>query len=372
MIQSRPSPKFLTRNKTKGARSFTFLLAGSLAIAGCERHQGVAPKAATLGSSQLPSFEMVSSRSRALASAFAVAEGEAKGRLGVTVVHVESGERTSFHDDERFPMQSVFKLPLAVALLARVDAGELRLDEAITIKPQDLRSGPPNALADELPNGGTRSIQKLFEQMIIHSDNSATDLLLTRIGGAAKVTAKMRELGILGIDVSRSEAELNFDVSGVASPPPRETWTLQKLESLYESVPADQERAAMASYLRDPRDTSTPLAMAALLLRVHQRDLLARPSANLLVDTLEKTETGTKRLKAGFPPGTVVAHKTGGSGTFEGVTAACNDVGIVTLPNNAGHVVIAAFLRESRGDSEARDSAIAAVARAVNEAYAPR
>ncbi len=341
--------------------------AGSLAaLSGC--HDNPASKPETVP--QAAATASVPNRSNVLAEAFNRAESAAKGRLGVAVLHVETGERIAFHSDERFPMQSVFKLPLAVTMLSKVDAGDAKLDDVVTIKPQDLRSGPANALADVLPKGGTRTVRQLIETMIIDSDNTAADLLLARVGGAEVVTRKLHALGIDGVDVSRSEAELMLDMSAVTSRPPRATWTRDKLEELCDATPVTAKRAALAAYLKDPRDTSTPAAMASLLLRVYKKDALAAPSAAFLVETLEKTATGKKRLKAGLPEGTVIAHKTGSSGTFEGVAAASNDVGIVTLPGNAGHVIIAAFLREAKGDDDARDAAIAAVGNAVFEAYA--
>ncbi len=371
----------MIRTNAISCASVALALSGVLTFAGCKKpgtESAVASAAAPAGSTATaavaahlpPSLEAgAGARAAKLGAAFTRAEADAKGRLGVTVLHIESGERTAFHDDEAFPMQSVFKLPLAVTLLAQVDAGSARLDESVTVRVQDLRFGPPNALADKLPSGGKRTLGELLETMIIDSDNTAADLLLTRVGGAAKVTAKLRELGIENVDVSRSEAELMFDMGGVTSPPPRATWTLGKLGDACDAVPLAKRRAAQSAYLRDPRDTATPAGMAALLLRIYKRDLLAKASADFLIATLERTATGKAKLTAGFPAGTAIAHKTGGSGIFEGVTAASNDVGIVTLPANAGHVIIAAFLRESKGDEHVLEASLASVGRAVLEAY---
>ena len=147
-----------------------------------------------------------------LVAAFTQAEREAAGHLGVGILHVESGERGSFHGEEPFPMQSVFKLPLAIDVLARVDAGELRLDEVLPVRPIDIRPGPPHSLADEIPaTGGERTVLDLLERALLTSDNTAADVLLERIGGPRKVTERLVGLGIPGIDVSRSEAELMLD-----------------------------------------------------------------------------------------------------------------------------------------------------------------
>jgi beta-lactamase class A len=307
-----------------------------------------------------------------LLAAFTQAEREAAGHLGVGILHVESGERGSFHGAERFPMQSVFKLPLAIDVLARVDAGELRLDEMLPIRSIDMRPGPPNALADELPAaGGSRTVLDLLERVLITSDNTAADVLLERLGGPRKVTERLNGLGITDIDVSRFEAELMMDFMGVTARPPRDTWTRERIIESSRTGAAAQTKA-LATYLADPRDMATPTAMVNLLLRVHRQDLLAKPSAARLVSILERVTTGKDRLKKLLPAGTVIAHKTGSSGDTDGITAATNDVGIITLPGGAGHVIVAAFLKEAHGDDAAREHALAVVGRAVFDHYAPR
>lgn len=311
----------------------------------------------------------------ALAPAFAQAERESGGYLGAAVLHLESGESASYHGRERFPMQSVFKLPLAIDIFARVDAGELRFDEMIHIRPSDIRPGPPNALADELPKaGGDRTLLDLLERILITSDNTAADALLERIGGPSKVTERLRGLGISGIDVSRSEAELMMDFCGVTAYPLRDSWTV---EGIREAIRAanraapDARSKALATYLADARDTATPEAMAGLLARVHWQDLLKKASAARLVAILERVGTGKDRLKGLLPAGTVVAHKTGTSDETDGITPTTNDVGIITLPGDAGHVVVVAFLAGSRGDGAARAHAIAQLGRAVFDHFTP-
>lgn len=330
----------------------------------------------TSGASAGATSASSSALAAALAPVFAQAEREAGGTLGAAVLHLESGESASYHGRERFPMQSVFKLPLAIDIFARVDAGELRLDEMIHIRPSDVRPGPPNALADELPaTGGDRTLLDLLERILITSDNTAADALLERIGGPRKVTERLRGLGISGIDVSRSEAELMMDFCGVTAYPPRDTWTVEGVRDAIRAANRADPGArskALKRYLDDARDTATPEAMAGLLARVHWQDLLKKSSAARLVAILERVGTGKDRLKGLLPAGTPVAHKTGTSDETDGVTATVNDVGIITLPGGAGHVVVVAFLSGSRGDAAAQAHAIAQLGRAVFDHFAPR
>lgn len=342
-----------------------------LSATACQPPQGGASSAVAA-----PAPAVSGSLAAALAPAFAQAERESGGYLGAAVLHIESGERATYHGLERFPMQSVFKLPLAIDILARVDAGELRFDEVIHIRPYDLRPGPPNALADELPeSGGDKTLLDLLERILISSDNTAADTLLERIGGPKKVTERLRSFGISGMDVSRSEAELMMDFCGVTTYPPRETWTIEGVRDAIRAAntvdPGARSRA-LPRYLADARDTSTPEAMAALLVRVHRRDLLKRANAERLVAILERVGTGKDRLKGLLPAGTVVAHKTGSSDETDGITPTANDVGIITLPGGAGHVIVVAFLSNSHGDAAARAHAIAQLGRAVFDHYVAR
>ena len=93
------------------------------------------------------------------------------------------------------------------------------------------------------------------------------------------------------------------------------------------------------AYTSDPRDTSTPDDMAALLVRLQRGDLLPWPYGEQLIDRMSHAKTGPRRLKARLPPDTIVAHKTGTTDVV------INDVGIITLPEGGGHMVLAVFVK---------------------------
>ena len=103
--------------------------------------------------------------------------------------------------------------------------------------------------------------------------------------------------------------------------------------------------------------------MAALLERIYRKDLLKANSADLLLDIMKRCQTGQARLKGLLPVGTEVAHKTGTIG------GSANDVGIMTLPDNAGHVALAVFVKSSEKEIPARERAIAEIARAVHDFF---
>jgi beta-lactamase class A len=291
------------------------------------------------------------------------------GTVGVGILHVESGESVYLNRGERFPMFSTYKLPIAMRVLQRVDEGTIGLDLQVTLGRTDLRPGASTAVTGRLRNGSARlTVRELVEAAVAASDNSASDALMTLAGGPPAVTAYLRALGILDVRVDRAEAQMAADLSGVTLPPEDE-WTLERLNALF-AVPIAQKQEAAARYLADPRDTATPEAMVALLRRVQRRDALQPPTAAFLVATMEKTRTGDGRIRGLLPPGTVVADKTGTGNVVAGLSIATNDVGLVTLPGDGGHVAVAVFIRGSRRSEAERERTIAQIARAAYDHWA--
>ena len=286
----------------------------------------------------------------------------AGGVVGATAIHLETGRKASINGAERFPMASTFKVPIAVELLRRVDSGELRLDQMIELKPTDIHPGS-GTLSDLFNKPGVAlSVRNLLELMMLISDNSATDVCLRLAGGAPAVTARMRALGITGINVDRSTLQLIADWIGIDKPADRDV-DLATFVRLSSAVKAEERSAAGKRFDADPRDTSTPEAMTALLEMIFRKTPVKSESADLLLDIMRRCRTGDARLKGRLPAGTIVAHKTG---TIGGST---NDVGIITLPGGAGNVAISVFVKTSTKDVAQREAAIAEIARAVHDYF---
>jgi beta-lactamase class A len=286
----------------------------------------------------------------------------AGGTVGVSAIHIESGRRTALNAGERFPMASTYKIPIAVQLLTRVDQGDLSLDQMVDLKPGNLHPGS-GVLSDLFSKPGVAlSVRNLLELMLLVSDNSATDLLLPLAGGPEAVTDHLRTLGIRDMGVHRPTINLLADAQGYTLPPEAE-WTPELLKRLQEETPLESRRAAAARFAADPRDTTTPEAMGELLERIYRGGILKPQSRASLLDAMERCRTGGARLKGILPGNTTVAHKTG---TIAGVT---NDVGILTLPDDAGHVVIAVFVKSSEKTLAERERAIAQIARSVYDYF---
>ena len=283
----------------------------------------------------------------------------AQGVVGVSIKHLESGVSLAVNGDEPFPMASTFKLPVLVELHAMAKAGGLRWDAevSVTSKEQHLGSGDITPLYD--PPGVTLSMRNLANLMMIISDNSAADICLAKAGAAA-VNRRMRGLGIEGIRVDRSCQELILDFQG------RDTAKLKDLarDDLREALRRDPQRpsiearfAADDRVAADPRDNATPNAMVALLDAIWHGTAVDRHASDAVLDLLKRCQTGTARLRGLLPASTDVAHKTG---TLGGVV---NDVGIIYLPDGAGHVAIAVMSKRTRASVEDVERTIAHVAR---------
>jgi len=294
-----------------------------------------------------------------------IAQQEKVGRLGISVLDLERGTRYLYHGTERFPMQSVFKLPLAIAVLQLVDSGKLSLTQNISIKPEDL-SVMYSPLADHYSGTEqTFTISDLIKRAVQESDNTACDVLLRLIGGPQRVTAALKRHGIQGISVDRYERELQPTILGLPPFEPGQAVDRLKWQQEKQQATGPRAREAFAYYLNsDTRDTSTPAAMLTLLQRLFLGQLATPSSTRYALDVMAGTQTGPHRLHEALPPGSILAHKTGTGPDLGGINSATNDVGIATLPSGR-HFAIAVFLSGSSLTEPERDAVISKVCNCV-------
>lgn len=255
------------------------------------------------------------------------------GQLGIGTELLETGEQLLVGQAHQYPMQSVYKMPIAMAVLARVDAGALRLDQDVRIEPRDfVTPGQYSPVRDRHLNGVVLPLREVLRLNVSESDGTACDVLLDLVGGPAAVTAWLQKIDVPELQVTTSEK-----VMGARYAAQFENWT-------------------------------TPRGALAALRALHEGRGLTPASRTLLLKFMSEGTRGNDRIGGALPAGTPVAHKPGTSGSRNGVTAATNDIGIVTLPDGR-HLAVAVLLTNSRLNAAKRDAAIARAARTAFDFY---
>ena len=262
-------------------------------------------------------------------SALAALEQGFAGRIGVCALDTADGALLGQRADERFPMCSSFKALLAAAILARSSTEPGLLAQSVRYTRGDLLPHSP-VTTQHLAQG--MRVDALCEATVQTSDNAAANLLLQRIGGPAGLTAFMRSIGDAQFRLDRWELELNSSLPG------------------------------------DPRDTTTPRAMAESLRKLVLGDALAPAQRDQLATWLRGTVTGAARIRAGMPAGWVVGNKTGTSG--QGSYGSAIDMAVVWPPARAP-LVLAVFTTRHAADAPALDAPIAQAARIAAQWAAP-
>jgi beta-lactamase class A len=265
---------------------------------------------------------------------------QAHGRVGVACSLPGIKLDCDFHADERLPMQSVYKLPIALTVLHRIEQGRYRLDQPIRFRPEDV-PGPDvySPLRDQYPHGGVDvPLQELLRRAVTESDNAACDILFRLLArpahpgsGPAVVTAWIRSLGIASIAVVDTERTLNGN--------------------------------EMLQY----RDSATPRALVMLLRRIADRSPVSAEHTELLLSWMAATHGADARVRAELPPGTASADKIGTAGQNRTSDNATNDVALITLPDGR-ELALAVLIADARAPFAIRERVIAEIAKAVDEA----
>jgi beta-lactamase class A len=240
------------------------------------------------------------------------------GRLGVAILDSADGSIIAHRGEERFAMCSTFKFVAAAHVLARVDRGEESLDRRVNYSKADLVTYAP-VTGKHVDTGLT--VAELCDAAVTLSDNTAGNLLLDSFGGPQGLTRYMRSLGDEISRLDRRELELN------------------------EATPGD------------PRDTTTPVAMAQILRQTVLGAALSPASRQQLTSWLVANKTGDKRLRAGVPQGWRIGEKTGTGGRNT-----TNDVGVIWPPGRAP-IVVTAYYAEANAPLPEREAVLAEVGR---------
>jgi beta-lactamase class A len=256
-----------------------------------------------------------------------------KAEIGIAVYDLQTKDTITCGNHRKYPMQSVYKFHLALAVLHQVDKGKFSLEQKILVKKSDLLPNTWSPLQEKYPEGNIElPLSEIIHYTVATSDNNGCDILFRLLGGTKKVHKYIKSLGIKKIAIKATEEEMHKEWNAQFT-----NWT-------------------------------TPLATVQLLQIFHQKNILSRTSQDFLWKTMVETSTGLKRMKYLLPKNTVVAHKTGTSGDKDGVTSAINDMGIIQLPNG-NYIAICVFVSNSKEDFNTNEKIIADVTKIIWDEY---
>lgn len=257
-----------------------------------------------------------------------------KAIVAVAIKNGREGDIVHVHADEKLPMQSVFKFHIAVAMLTEIDKGNFKLQQPIVIKKEDLTPDIWSPLRDAYPQGTTMPLSTVITYMVSQSDNVACDIVLKLLGGPEVVDQFYKEKGVkdLSIKINEKTMQRNWEAQF-------KNWTT-----------AEECTDLLKTYFYNDKKE------------------LSAESHQFLWTVMKGTETGLKRLKGNLPANTAVAHKTGYSGTKDGITEAVHDIGVIYLPNN-DPIFISVLVSKSREDLATNEEIIARIAHMAYDFY---
>ena len=252
-------------------------------------------------------------------------------KLGLALYDFSTGKSISINGNDKYPMQSVFKFPIGVALLDCVSRGEFALSDSVTLTKADLSPDLWSPIRERWPEGVRLPLVSVMTYMVAHSDNSATDFLIHKIGGVARIQDIVNRLGAKKINIRNTEAEIQG------------SWSVQF------------------------DNWTTPNAMVDFLRLMNDGKLLDKANTAVLWEIMASASSGSvNRLVSKT---VTFARKTGYSGVnSQGIIAAQNDVGIIEFEDGR-RVAYAIFLTDSTLGTDAGYDILAQIGKAIWKAY---
>ncbi|BAZ88873.1 beta-lactamase [Raphidiopsis curvata NIES-932] len=206
---------------------------------------------------------------------------------GVFIVDIDSGGYVDVSGNKNFPAASTIKIPVLVAFLEDVDRGKIRLDEILTMEQEMVAGGSGNLRT--MPVGTKLKSIEVATKMMTISDNTATNMLISKLGGKELLNARFRSWGLVN--------------TAIQSP-------LPDLEGT---------------------NTTSPKELANLIAKVNQGELISMRSRDLMLDIMRRTQRDDL-LPAGLGEGATAYHKTGDIGTM------LADAGLIDVPTGKRYI----------------------------------
>lgn len=256
---------------------------------------------------------------------FAQLETAKNGRLGISAINTANKQTIHYRANERFPFCSTSKFMVVSAILKQSEIKPQLLQERIKYKNEDIVSYSP--ITEKHLNDGM-TIAELCAAAINHSDSTAMNLLIKKLGGPNAINDFAHSIGDHVFTLNRLEPELNTAIPG------------------------------------DIRDTTSPLAMQKSLYQLGLGNLLSTSQKTMLQSWLKSNTTGDKRIRAALPKSWIVGDKTG-SGDY-GTT---NDIAIIWPPKCAP-IVMALYFTQKEKDAKPKDAVITSAAQSIITEFA--
>lgn len=325
--------------------------------------------AAMLAASTLQAFAQDRfSWTQDLAERIAQVDENTSGQLGVYLKDLDTGVSVSYHGDETWYLASTVKVPVAIAVMRRIDQETLSLDTKVRLMESDYvdGAGPTNGHKP----GTALSVRYLMDQMLIHSDNTASDMLINLVGLDA-VNAVTAELVPEGFGPITTLADVRRLIYANFHPAAQqlsgrdflrlrqqrgEADRLKLLATLLKVPQSDFTKIRLSEayerYYATPANSASLQAYGDLLSTLVEGKALSQASTEYLISVMARVETGAQRIKAGLPSTVGYAHKTGTQ-----VSRIC-DAGLIAPPpyrqaDPAGQIVVVACVRGAASTAKA-------------------
>ena len=249
------------------------------------------------------------------------------GKAGIWVKHLTTGETAGVRDGEIFNSASVIKIPVLVQAFQMAERGELKLDERLTIRKEDIRGG--SGIFRYHDAGLQPTFRDVLLQMIVTSDNTATDLAIAKVGGVARVNAWLKQAGYAdGHKLTQTTGELFAKYNALG--------------------PSDDRNAKTNADRTYWLGEISPRSVGLMLEAIEKKTIASAASCEAMLRMLRAQQAGQRRLNHYLS--VPVAHKTG---DFPPVLA--NDVGIIYA--RSGPIVVSYLgnaITGNYGDAEDR------------------
>ncbi len=254
-----------------------------------------------------------------------------QGRIGIAMIDLATNDTVTINGHLHYTMASTYKTPLAISVLRQVDMGKLSLSQLVHVTKQDLPANTWSPLQKKYPDGNIDlSVAELLDYTVSKSDNNACDILFKLLGGTKRVDAFIHEIGYKNISIQTTEAEMHLSEKN--------------------------EKANWCS----------PYEMAKMFAAIQQKKHLEGATSTFLIKLLIETENSPKRLKAGLPGDTKIAHKTGtGSGE---PPATVNDAGIIYMPGGKA-IAVSVYINACKEKFDDAEAMIAAASKTILSFY---